>query len=217
MPTQRLYLENDALSGTATITALIDGDTPIVRLNQTLFHAQGGGQKADRGTIGPVTVAHVAHNGDEADHIVDTLDGLSVGDEVEINVDADWRQLNTAYHSAGHLLAAVAEELAPTLIAVSGHQWPGEARVEFTFGGELPDIAALVPALNERLAALINDDVPVAITGDPYSDRAMKVGDYQAIPCGGTHVASLAQIGTVTIEGAKRKKDKLRIKYSVQV
>ena len=113
---------------------------------ETLFHPQGGGQKADRGTIGGRAVTHVAHaDGGEVNHYLDSTDGLSVGDAVEIAVDAEWRQLNARWHTAGHLIAAVVEKLFPTLQGVAGHHWPGEGRVEFAPGD--------VPAAEEVAAS----------------------------------------------------------------
>ena len=46
--TIKRYLINSEAKGKAIITAIQDGEHPILRLNQTWFHPQGGRQKADR-------------------------------------------------------------------------------------------------------------------------------------------------------------------------
>ena len=106
----------------------VGGDgRPFVRLSETLFHPQGGGQKADRGTVGGRAVTHVAHaDGGEVNHYLDSTDGLSDGDGVEMVVEAEWRQLNARWHTAGHLIAAVVEKLFPAVQGVAGHHWPGD-------------------------------------------------------------------------------------------
>lgn len=215
MTTHKLYLRDPQQhQHTTTITALIDGDRPVVRLAETIFHPQGGGQKADRGMIGTMTVSHVAHGeGGAVDHHVDSLSGYQIGDSVELNIDQPFRQENTRWHSAGHLLAHVAEELFPELKAIAGHQWPGEARVDFT------GTVIIAPDMAERLQAAVNAKIaanmPAEIVGDPFASRALQIGDYVAVPCGGTHVRSCGEIGTVTIGKIKQEKDRLRIRYSV--
>jgi len=215
MTTHKLYLRApQKYHHTSTITALIDGDKPVVRLAETIFHPQGGGQKADRGTIGRMNVMHVAHGENGAvDHIVDSLADYQVGDSVELMIDQPFRQEQTRWHSAGHLLAHVAEELFPGLKAVAGHQWPGEARVDFT--GTPPADADAVVWLQEAVNKAIADKVPAVMVGDPFAGRAVQIGNYPPVPCGGTHVIALADIGTVKIEKIKQEKDRIRIRYSV--
>lgn len=210
--TRKEYLAEPArLSGHATVLAIEPGAPAIVRLDRTIFHAQGGGQKADRGHIGPARVVHVSHNGDSVDHSVEDAAGLVVGADVMLQVDAAERHRNAAMHSAGHLLAGVVESLYPALKAVAGHQWPGEGRVEFT--GDLGAQDISVDAINARLAADIADALPLAIVGDPFTSRAIRIGDYAAIACGGTHVDRLNEIASATVRSVKAKGGKVRLGY----
>ena len=54
--TIKSYLQTPRLTDTATITAVHALPSPCVRLDHTIFHAQGGGQKGDRGRIGNANV-----------------------------------------------------------------------------------------------------------------------------------------------------------------
>src|ERR1035437_5764662 len=184
--TSKEYLRDDALSGHVTITAIIDGEKPIIRTDKTWFYPQGGGQKADRGRIGSCNVLHVAHNETDVDHYVDSLHGLEVGQVCPFEIDCNWRELNRIYHTAGHLIANVVESHMPGVTAISGHQWPGEARVEFEGQVDQPLIQP------EKLTEIITDDLrtglQVLMLGDPFTNRSMQIGSYTAIPCGGTHV-----------------------------
>lgn len=210
--THKDYLSDpQRLAGLATVLEVLPGSPAIVRLDRTLFHAQGGGQKADRGRIGAAQVTHVMHNGDIVDHHVDDLAGLVPGARVELQVDAEWRALNAALHTAGHLVAGVAERLYPGLKAVAGHQWPGEGRVEFVGALRAEDIA--IDAINAALAADIAADLPVEVVGDPHRARAVRIGPYAPIPCGGTHVASLGRIAHAAVRSVKAKGGKVRMGY----
>lgn len=213
MATEKLYLWSSDLVADATITALIDGERKIVRLSRTVFHPQGGGQRADAGSIGGQPVVDVRHaEGDEVDHVVASLDGLTVGATVTLEVDAARRLLHARLHSAGHLIADAGAMVAPQIVGKAGHHWPREARVEFA--GSVDDIPAFTAALSAKLDELVARDLPLAVLGDPAGVRRVKIcGD--EVPCGGTHVAVLGQIGPIAIRRVQAKGGMLRVSYGV--
>ena len=211
---RKKYLEEYRIKGEVTITEfLIEGENKIVRTHQTWFHAQGGGQKADRGHIGPAQVLHVSHNGDNIDHFVDRVEGLEVGQAYVFEIDAEWRRLNSVYHTSGHLIASLVESLNPKFIAIAGHQWPGEARVEFLAESDSflgPDFKF---QLQHKIDEAIASSLKIRLEGDPFTSRAIGIGEFAPIPCGGTHLQSLAEVQTVQVKDMKIKKGKLRVSY----
>jgi alanyl-tRNA synthetase len=212
--TVKRYLSDPATtSGTATITEVFAADRPIVRVAETWFHPQGGGQKADRGKIGPMVVTHVAHNAGDVDHFVSEVSSVRVGDQLVFQIDPDWRRLNAAYHTSGHLIASLVEARFPALRATAGHQWPGEARVEFD--GRFGETSEIRSALEEDIQRSLEMSLPIQIIGDPYLDRAIQIGPYTPIPCGGTHVSSLSEISKIIVESVKKKSGRLRVSYTV--
>lgn len=211
--TYKNYLKDSSTSGMARIVEVVPGEKPVVRLAETWFHPQGGGQKADRGRIGSSQVIHVAHNGGIVDHFVDTIEDLPIGHEVVFEIDVPWRRINAVYHTAGHLVAGVVESLYPGWSALSGHQWPGEARVEFAShavaNGAAFDLKVVEGTLREALA----HGLEVQVVGDPFHSREIAIGCYKGIPCGGTHVECLAEIADIRIIGIKKKGDRFRVSY----
>ena len=115
------------------------------------------------------------------------------------------------YHTAGHLVASCVEHAFPQLRAVAGHQWPGEGRVEFE--GEIQAVDPQLDALNDELRSCIEGDLTVNVVGHPFVDRAIQIGAFTPIPCGGTHLSSLSSIKFVTISSLKRKSGRLRLSY----
>lgn len=210
--TIKRYLTDNAICGEVVILELIDSEKKIVRVAETWFHPQGGGQKADTGSIGPAAVTHVAHSGPGVDHFVDSLDGLQVGGIYPFAINGQARSMNAAYHTAGHLIAGVVENYG-NYKALSGHQWPGEARVEFDRVPE--DIDAFREKLQLDLLLLAQERLAVKVIGDPYTDRAIKIGEYCPIPCGGTHVMNISEIGRISLDSVRVKSGKLRVSYSV--
>lgn len=214
--TKRLYLESDALTSQATVTAIgHDDHGHYVILDKTLAHVKGGGAKADRGSIGTLTFSEVLAEGRDCDprHY---LDGepttFAVGDVVVIEVDSDWRAAQAASHSGGHLIAALAEELFPTLKAVAGHHYVGESRLEFVgepFPADLNDLKA---KLDAALKDAIERDLPIQVL-DPYQNRRVQVGLFPAVGCGGVHCKTTGELGRVEIKSLKLKGGKLRLSY----
>jgi alanyl-tRNA synthetase len=213
MSVTKQYLASSALTATTTITEIgEDAGKPYVRLRDTLFHAQGGGQKSDRGTIGGVAVTHVAHADGEVNHYVDSIAHLQVGMTVEIAIDPEWRQLNAKSHTAGHLIAAIGDSIFPELKAIGGHHWPGESRVEFEGKSSLSSdeiISALTTAVDRAVA----DNLPVKVIGDPFASRQIQIGSFPAVPCGGTHLDNLSELSDLVLTKVKSKGDKIRISY----
>lgn len=208
------YLQSSALSGVTTVTEITQvSSRTVIRLDKTLFHPQGGGQKPDRGKIGDVTVIHVAHNDGHVDHYVDSAIGIEVGQAYEMRIDREWRQRNAVYHTAGHLIACVVETQFPPLKATAGHQWPGEARVEFASMGADVNVEHVKLVAEEILKRDLHMDLIVQVIGDPFANRSIQIGAYCAIPCGGTHISSLREIQDINILGVKRKGDRIRVSF----
>jgi len=216
--THKRYLFNPATQGRSRITALGQDDhgRAWCRLQATLFHPQGGGQQADRGSIAGIPVLHVAHTDDgEVVHYLASTDGVAAGQEVALVVDAAWRLLNARHHTAGHLIAALVEVAWPGLRAVAGHHWPGQARVDFTAEGTTPT-EEIRQVLAAALPRAIDRQLPVWICGDPLVKRAIAIGDYPPVPCGGTHIEHTGLLGNVEITKVRSKGNQLRISYRVE-
>lgn len=207
--TERVYYTSDATDGRAQIiacTAEADGRYAI-ELDRTLFHPQGGGQPADCGWIAGQAVETVVVRSDRVLHILSQL--LPLG-EVEMKIDASARQLHARLHSAGHLLGLAGEQLGWQ--PVKAHHWPGEGRITFASrnSAALPDASALLALVKAWQA----QDLPRQVT---FADGMRKVGfgELPAYPCGGTHVARLAELGDIVISQIKMKKGQLVISYSL--
>ncbi|MBK0034791.1 alanyl-tRNA editing protein [Erwinia sp. S43] len=208
--TSKLYLLSDSLRAAATVlssTLAEDGRFHTV-LSETLFHPQGGGQPYDIGMIGDASVLGVFQEKDEIVHVTDSA--LPVG-ECAMAVDEECRQLHTRMHSAGHLIAAVGEDLGWQ--AIKGNHRPGEGRVVFAAavaGQAVPDAELLCDEVNK----LVNQALPRQQTM-PEGIRRITWGELPFYSCGGTHVISTDRIGQVLISSVKFRKGQLSVSYSL--
>ncbi|MDZ4779621.1 MAG: hypothetical protein SGJ19_05165 [Planctomycetia bacterium] len=194
-------------------TTSANGET-IVRTDPCIFHPQGGGQRADVGTIGGFRVldAHKTSDGDVEIALESAAAGLVQGQFVDAKVDDDVRRSNAALHTAGHVLANVVEQRFPALKATGGHHWKDEARVVFTGPLSVP-IEQFVNIIQKDLAAAINADMLVAVLGDPHANREIKIGELASLPCGGVHLARTGQLSHILIRKVKLAGKELRISY----
>jgi Ser-tRNA(Ala) deacylase AlaX len=220
--TARLYLDSAELTGEARVVEITPGDASTVRLDQTLFHPRGGGQPADRGALSladhsgitvPVSDVRNADDGG-VDHVLAGVAPLKCGDRVLMHVDADSRRLHARLHSAGHLVALAAERIESGLRSISGHHWPGEARVEFE--GLIANVEDFEAALLSKLEEMRAANLPIRASLDGSGRRSIAIDPTVPVPCGGTHVADTAAIGRVYIRKIKSKGSRVRVSYDIE-
>ncbi|AFW95067.1 MULTISPECIES: serine-tRNA(Ala) deacylase AlaX [Nostocales] len=191
-----------------------------IHVDETIFHPQGGGQRSDKGRINDMEVDFVQKevldptnpNLIQINHIVKEKPDFEIGSMVILRVDEEWRFQQMSLHSAGHILAALAEEIEPNLKAVQGHHFPGEAKV--TFIGSPIDEDKLKLMLEERLDEVIRNSMPLTIV-DESGVRKLDVGGLTKEACGGTHLTNANQISSIKIRNIKSKKQKTQIGYEI--
>jgi alanyl-tRNA synthetase len=237
--TDQLYLKDTYLfeSDAQIIEYKKDNrDVPYVLLDRTIFYPQGGGQPCDHGKIFgdgfEYTVRDLRQVGEEIRHYIEpsqsSVQNPPENSVVKCFLDKDRRLLNARYHTAGHLLGNVVEELCQNLKAQKCHAFPGEAYIEFR-GDELPN----EESLQENLRNAITENLPTKIfetnrrqfestyyklsyeIPESKKFRVIQIGNYPPIPCGGTHVKSTGEIGEITLKKMKQKNGLLKISFGV--
>jgi alanyl-tRNA synthetase len=201
-----------------------DGRT-FVKLADSPFYAQGGGQISDAGTIACedgdclVRVADVVRSGEDQAIVVEAVEGsLKPGERVVARVDRAARHATEANHTATHLLhAALRSRLGPHVHQAGSYVGPDKLRFDFSHTQRLSDEERrdVEDMVNEWI--LRNDPVrpltttleeaqrlgAMALFGEKYGDvvRMVEIGDgtYSRELCGGTHVRSTAEIGVFKI------------------
>ncbi len=192
-----------------------DGGVPFAVLADTIFYPEGGGQPADRGTIAGVAVVDVQKAGEAIRHFVQHP--LRPG---PVHLELDWprRWDHMQQHTGQHLLTAV---------ALRDFGWPTTA---FHLGNDVSDIeldvAQLAPDDIERLEEACSREIRAART---VRFRTAEVADFEPLgvrsrrlpegfagkvrlveidgldlnTCGGTHLRTTAEIGTLCLLGTE--------------
>lgn len=214
--TSILYWQHPELTTWAdsyVVTTGRDADGDWVELSETIAHIRGGGQLGDRGRLGEAQLLDVRRCRDtkQIKHYVDSNASLREGTDILLKIDAAWRHQNSVLHSAGHLLAGVVEDMYAGVKATNGHHYPGEARVDFTAP---PDCEIDTKIVVEKIEQALKGNVPTGTFVHPDGMRYVKIAGYPSVGCGGTHVATAADIARINITKVNQKKGALRISYS---
>ncbi len=124
--TELLFYDDNSLTDfEAEIVSIEhDGNRASVILNRTAFYPEGGGQPADRGTIGGQNVIDVRKSNGMVTHTVEIAAGESIdtaGSSVHCSVDFDHRFDYMQQHSGQHIISAAMMRLYE-IKTVSVHQ-----------------------------------------------------------------------------------------------
>jgi Ser-tRNA(Ala) deacylase AlaX len=239
MPTKLLYLEDhNALQTNAAVVDVRDEEgRMIVVLDQTVFYPQGGGQPFDTGKItgetGEFVVEEVRFADEVVRHIGTMKSGnLKNGDAVRLDVDAERRRLNSRLHSAGHVVDMAVNALNLGWRPGKGYHFPNgpyveyegsltdtdketlKAKIEeasnaFVRGGRDTTIVFMEKEKMHEVCAFVPEYLPEGKPG-----RVVMYGDF-GVPCGGTHVNNLSEIGPLVIRKLKQEGANIRVGYGL--
>lgn len=196
-----------------------------IELDETVCYARSGGQAGDSGTLtladGRVLTLADTVYADDRQRILHVLDGDTapqVGDRVTVAIDWPRRHRLMRLHTCLHLLGSLVP--APvTGCSIS----PDSARIDF----DLPESTLEKTDLTERLNALINRGLDIAVNGitpeelaaqpdlvrtvgaaPPAGTARIRIIDIPGVdrqPCGGTHVRNTAEIGAIAVTKIEKK------------
>jgi alanyl-tRNA synthetase len=214
------FVGYEALRATTGVAAVAPEDgRALVKLEESPFYAEGGGQVADAGVLrwdgGEARVLDVYRVGDDQALEVEGPSPDS-GTAVEAVVDHEVRHATMRNHTATHLLhAALRERLGDHVRQAGSAVRPDKLRFDFTHGQALG--AEELRAVEDRVNEWVKASRPVrwlemereeaeklgamALFGEKYGEwvRMVEVDGVSRELCGGTHVANTAAVGIFKI------------------
>ena len=223
--TDELFLGDSYLREFRARVVRLDGREVI--LDRTAFFPGGGGQPADKGSlgIGPVRarVVDARREGGNVVHVLDTAIPDTVRD-LEGTLDWERRYAHMRYHTALHVLSGVIWRFFEAKVT-GGQMRTDRARMDFSFPGEwTTDVVEEIERLtNEALAedrpvrvyelereeALADPDlIRTQVNLVPERVRRIRIVEIEGLDTqadGGTHVANTSEVGEMGITGHKSK------------
>jgi len=236
--TEALFRDDSYLKATEAKVVAVDGRG--ILLDRTIFYATSGGQPGDTGFLVRADGSRIAVSGtvtgETKDEIVhQPAEGQSLpeaGETVTAEIDWERRLKLMRMHAACHLLTVACPY--PITGASVGEE---ESRVDF----DIPDAGVTREGVSEALMDLVRADHPIfakwitdeELAANPTLVKSKNVrpplgsgrirlvcigegGVVDTQPCGGTHVASTADIGDIhigKIEKKGRENRRFRIRF----
>jgi alanyl-tRNA synthetase len=218
--TQRLYYTDSYLTD-FTATVLERGDEGRrVYLDHTAFYPTSGGQPNDLGSLGGKRVLDVI---DEDDRIAHLVDGPIPEGQIEGSVDWARRFDHMQQHTGQHLLSAILSD-AFGYHTVSVHFGADTSSLDLDVGAVTGD---QVIEVERRANAVVFENRPVTISFEEAGAgsglrkvsersgtlRVITIAELDRSACGGTHVRSTGEIGSILIRGVERVKKQVRLEF----
>jgi misacylated tRNA(Ala) deacylase len=216
-------------TATACVTAVSERG---IEFDRTIFYPTGGGQPGDTGAIVRADGTRIAvvdtRKGETPDRVLHLVapgsESPQVGEAVTLELDWERRHRLMRLHTALHVMSCVV--VAPV---TGGQIAPDKARLDFDIDLALLDAAHIEREVNAITARGIPTET-VWITDEELDARPelvktmsvqpprgagrvrlLRIPDVDLQPCGGTHVANLAEIGPIKVirirnEGKRNKR-----------
>jgi misacylated tRNA(Ala) deacylase len=223
--TELAYLSDGAAGYVRTFRARVTALPPGgVVLDRTYFYPVGGGQPADQGSLRLAdgtswAVSDVTRSGAAVVHRIGRPKGgasLTVGSEIEGELDWARRHRHMRLHTAQHLVSArvfARTGLRTRRATMAGTGATIDLEAGWPEGLAIPDLEADVgsflgpgrPVAIRHVSRVEFEKFPSARSGlvalapqvDPV--RIIEIDEADACPCGGTHVRNTAEIGPIAL------------------
>ena len=218
----KLFEENAYLKEFKAKIININIEEKTIELDNTAFYARSGGQPGDIGEIiaenQNIEVKDTIKKDNKIINIINKTENLDKGIEIIGKIDWEKRYKHMKMHSALHLMCSVIP------LGVTGGQIGYEkSRLDFND----PDKEINKEEIEEKINSLVKDDYEITSeiidskildeqpelvrtmsVKPPQIDgkiRLIKIGNVDLQPCGGTHVKSTAEIGSIKISKIENK------------
>ena len=226
--TERLYYIHPIIASceAEVLSCEARGDRFAAILDRTVIFPEGGGQPADRGTIGEAAILDAAEENGEVVHIVDRP--LAPGSRVKVTLDLARRLDHSEQHTGEHMLSGLASKLFGAK-NVGFHMAEDyctidldvfldedalallEAEANAAVRRDLPvtelntDHSGLETLTLRKKSDIVSDDIRVVFIGG---------GEVDSCTCCGTHCATTGEVGYIRIGDSQKYKGGTRLWFS---
>ena len=224
--TERLYYtDSSILEFEAVITESgKSGDNFYTKLDKSAFYPTSGGQQHDIGFLNSIEIIDVIEHENDVLHISSTPIGKT-GALVNGIIDKDRRLMNRQQHSAQHILSQSFKKLFD-LKTVSVHLGDEYGNIELEIKDltsnqvyEAEKFANQIIENNHQIEILIVDSndlkqiplrKPTSRTG---KIRIIKIGDFEYVACGGTHMNYTSEILLIKIISTEKIRGRIAVNF----
>lgn len=193
---RKIFWDNPYQCSLITLVSSVSGNRLL--FDETIAFSFSGGQESDKVYINGMSVLNSEIVGNLIYYTLPEGHGLSVGDQVTMEIDWPRRYRLMRLHFAAELiLELVTRKLG--IEKIGAHIAEAKARIDFFYD---KNISSVLESLLAEYNEIIVRDSPIK-TG--FSDieiqrRYWEIEGFSKVSCGGTHVKSTAEVGFVTLK-----------------
>lgn len=195
----------------AKVTTVNDN---VLTLDRTIAFAFSGGQASDSGTINGYPILRAEKVDLEIFYTLEEGHNLSVGNEVLIQIDWEKRYRLMKLHFAAEIILELVYQNFDHPDKVGANITDTKARVDFAWNG---NISETFPFLQSEASRIIEANLPITsdFSDQENEERYWEIEGFGKVPCGGTHLKTTGEIGTIKLKRDNIGKGKERIEISL--
>jgi Ser-tRNA(Ala) deacylase AlaX len=192
------------------VAAITNGE---LVLEKTIAFSFSGGQESDKAFINGIEIIRSRIEGNLIYYQLPEGHGVQLQDEVIMTIDWPRRYRLMRLHFAAELILDLVTRT-HHLEKSGAHIAEAKARIDFKSD---TNISSIFDALLVEYNAIIRNDLPIY---KGYSDevnqrRFWRIEGFAEVPCGGTHVKSTAEVGSVQLKRSHPGKSIERIEIKL--
>ncbi len=193
---QKIFWENPYQQHLETVVASVSGSQVIFA--ETIAYSFSGGQEGDKATINGMPIFDSKMENNLIIYTLPDDHGLSIGDQVLMEIDWPRRLKLMRLHFAAELVLEIVTQHFK-FEKVGAHIAESKARIDFISD---TNISAYFDTILEKYNAIISADLPIqtGFTDVATQRRFWKIDGFAEVPCGGTHVKSTGEVGFVKLK-----------------
>ncbi len=177
------------------VAAIIGND---VLFNETIVYSFAGGQESDTATINGISILNSRIDGNKIWYTLPEGHNLSVGDQVEMQIDWSRRNRLMRLHFAAEIILEIVTQNWG-FEKVGAHISESKSRIDFKAE---TNISTLFPEILEQYNNIITKNLVIekGFSDESAQRRFWKIEGFAQVPCGGTHVDSTGEVGFVSLK-----------------
>ena len=220
--TERLYYTDAYLRAfDARIVGRAD-DGRTLYLDRTAFYPTSGGQPFDTGTLAGIAVTDVIDEGERIAHVLSTP---APHDIQTVSGIVDWSRRfdHMQQHTGQHLLSAIfADRFKLNTVSVHFGATTSTLDLDEEFVSQktllaVEDLANLAIAEPREVSVYVESAATsTGLRKEAPREGALRIVDIASLDksaCGGTHVRTTAEIGTLLIRGTEKVRKTTRVEF----
>ncbi|MFM8454064.1 MAG: alanyl-tRNA editing protein [Gammaproteobacteria bacterium] len=194
-------------------TKVISVEKEKILFEETIIYSFSGGQESDRAFINQMPVIYSEIKGNLIFYTLPDNHGLRSGDFVYMEIDWIRRFRLMRLHFAAELILELITKKFQ-LEKVGAHISELKSRIDFKANTK---ISSLFDDLLREYNQIISSDkiIEVGFSDIKNQRRYWKIEGFAKVPCGGTHVKSTAEVGSVNLKRSRPGKGIERIEITL--